>query len=146
MKIGEKEVINFLNFRKKVLLEELRKLDDTISVLNTSKSALYFSEDEVNHGDESKLNITFTPKFDVPHNYDNQSTLTNKIAYILNKLNEATKDEIMGYIISNEPKIDKKKLKANLSVRLSLLLKANKILGRKIGRNYIYSLLSNESK
>lgn len=146
MKIGEKEVINFLNFRKKVLLEELRKLDDTISVLNTSKSALYFSEDEVNHGDESKLNITFTPNFDVPHNYDNKSTLTNKIAYILNKLNEATKDEIMGYIISNEPKIDKKKLKANLSVRLSLLLKANKILGRKIGRNYIYSLLSNESK
>ncbi|UCS92428.1 hypothetical protein KZP23_17250 [Echinicola marina] len=125
--ITDQQILIHLNSKKKYLLSELNKIELAIQAFKGN----FNSKKEM----ESNLK-----KIEIPKKYNKNDKTDLKIAFVLSKLNRADKNEIVKEILNLEPDQDEKKLINNVSVRLSFLLKNNKIIAEKAGRNYIYFL------
>lgn len=128
MSISEKEVLDFLYKKKKTLEEELVKVNQAIEALDGSARSFH-----VRHEREDK-------KIPIPAKYEKRLKIDIKIAYILSLIKKGNKEEIINKIIEFEPDYEEEKLKSNVAVRLSFLLKNNYIKATKTGRSYDYFL------
>lgn len=140
--IFTKQVVTYLANKKRQLEEAIFHIDKTIASLSASPikqlSVSSSSDNEVQQarGYKQKRNSklkpesTFSPKF----------KLDKKIAYVLTKIGNGFKDDIVAELHALQPELDIHKLEKFIAVRLSYLLKIGAIRGRKILRRYEYSL------
>jgi len=143
--IDEKQIIDFLKQREKLLREELKKIEATISVIESSNMAI-LGRPSINFSSEQKKQAKIktkknnTKKLLPVIEFKENGKLDEKISYAINELKSASKDDILEVICDRQPNVDTEGLKNVLAVRLSYLIKNNKIKGKKEGRKYQYSL------
>lgn len=141
--INEKDIIQFLNQREQLLLDELKKIRATISVIESSGLVLNSNSDS-----KSSSSINKPLKVEKPvrsalkpvNEFVEKGKLDDKISFALAKLKKAYKEDILTVLIENQPAIDVVKLQNAVGVRLSYLLKNKMIAGAKHGRKFNYSL------
>lgn len=150
--INEKVIVKYLEERKELLEQELRKVEATLSVINTFKPILDETLEEMStsralkalnrksvlkaSGKTSDANINPSKKYKPASKFK----LDDKINAALLKLTKGNKDEIFEKILEEFPDSDPRKTENTLAVRLSYLLKNNLLIGEKVGRLYTYSL------
>ncbi|WP_158795939.1 soluble adenylyl cyclase-like protein [Pedobacter sp. L105] len=144
--ITEKQLISFLLNKQKILKNELKKVELALEALSVEPHLYLTFNDNDQEGVQNqsfinaiKQNLSFTEEFDP------NSKLDYKIAFALSQEERLTKDDILAVIIKQQPDLDKNKFEKTLSVRLSYLLKNKFIRGKKNGRTYLYSLLTQGS-
>lgn len=141
--INEEHIIQFLKQREQLLLEELKKVRATISVIQSSGLALNsnpYPKQPSAMIKPSKADLQIRKALKPINEFLERGKLDDKISFALTKLKKAYKEEILDVLIENQPTIDVVKLQNAVGVRLSYLLKNNMIAGEKHGRKFNYSL------
>lgn len=137
-----KQVIVFLNDRKRTLEETVLHIDKTIAFLSGTAikqsvtSTLSDNEVQQTVGYQQKVHPKLTPE----SFFSPKFKLDKKIAYALTKIEKGFKDDVVAQLHTLEPEIGPYRLEKAVAVRLSYLLKIGAIQGKKIGRRYMYSL------
>jgi|GEM_PF-941439 len=145
--INEKQIIDFLKQREQLLREELKKIEATINVIESSNRVLSsqaVSADIPNPADddiETEKRKPGTKKLTSVNTFRNNGKLDEKISYVLTKFKSAFKEDILEELLERQPDEDMLKLQNALGVRLSYLLKNNLIDAEKHGRKFKYKLL-----
>ncbi|MFB5946617.1 soluble adenylyl cyclase-like protein [Albibacterium profundi] len=135
--INEKQVIEFLRERQQLLKEELKKVENTISVIESSNIVL--------SGTTTAKKITrdvqpSTRKLEAVQEFKPHGRFDERISYALTKLKSAYKEDILEVLLEEQPDQDVVKLQNALGVRLSYLLKNNLIDAEKHGRKFYYTM------
>lgn len=139
--INEQQIIEFLRQREQLLKEELRKIRATISVLDSSSSALgSILAAEAAAKKSSSIRTVVRKPLTPVHEYSAAARLDDKISYALTKLKQGYKEDIIAVMVENEPDLDMIKLQNAVGVRLSYLIKNDLIEGEKHGRKFYYNL------
>lgn len=137
-----KQVIAYLTNRKQELEETILHIDNTIAFLSASSikslSPSLSSENEVQQVRDDKRKTK--AKLKQENTFSSKFKLDKKIAYVLTKIGNGFKDDIVAELHALQPELDIHKLEKFIAVRLSYLLKIGAIQGRKILRRYEYSL------
>lgn len=126
--ISEEEIIKFLKSKRKVLLQELEKLDIALNAItgvdfNSIPKDIYNIQEGI-----------------IPDEYSSKLKLDKKILFAIKEIEKGDKTEIINKIQTLEPKSDIKKLENSISVRLSYLKNNNLIKADKNGRSLSYFL------
>lgn len=130
--LNEQEVLNYLIQRKNKVLLELDGLEKTINAM--AGSDVIEANPSVPVNRENK-------KVKVIGQYNSKLTIDEKILYAINKLSNPDRNEIIECLMQENPSADEVKLKQNVTTRLSILRKNNKINSVKEGPRFNYSLL-----
>lgn len=134
-----KQVVAYLTNKKQELEETIQHIDKTIAFLyrlHAKHSAQ--SDNEVQQ--TMSLRRKTKPKLTPESVFSPKFKLDRKIAYVLTKIGNGFKDDIVAELYALQPELDIHKLGKFVAVRLSYLLKIGAIQGRKISRRYEYSL------
>lgn len=126
--ISEQEIINFLKTKRKVLIQELEKLDVALNAMTgVDFQSIPKDLDSIQEGE-------------VPDQYSSKLKLDKKILFALKEIGKGDKSEIIHKLQQLEPKSDIGKLENSISVRLSYLKNNNIIKADKNGRSLSYFL------
>lgn len=135
--INEKHVIGFLKERQRILKEELAKIENAISVIESSNLVL---SGTVPTKTATRETAPSTKKLEPINEFKPHGRFDERISYVLTKLKSAYKEDLLDMLLELQPEEDVVKLTNALGVRLSYLLKNNLIVGEKHGRKFKYSL------
>lgn len=134
--ITELEVVNFLTKRKDSLLKEINSIDDIISSI-TQRDTISTKKKHVDFG---RAKDTHTKKIEVPDTYKPDLKIDEKILYAVKKLKNPDREEIIAFLLKEDPLLDQNKTSRNIITRLSILRKENYLSAKKDGRRYRYAL------
>lgn len=135
--INEQQVIEFLRARQQLLKDELRKIENTINVIESSNvvlSGIAPTKRVAKDGQPATKKLEPTKEFKPHGRFD------ERISYALTKVKAGYKEDILEVLLEEQPEEDIVKLQNALGVRLSYLLKNGLIAGEKHGRKFFYSL------
>ena len=135
--INEKQVIEFLKERQQLLKDELKKIENTINVIESSNVILSGSTPSRKAPKEVTAS---TRKLEPIHEFKPHGRFDERIGYALTKLKSGYKEDILEVLLEEQPDTDILKLQNALGVRLSYLLKNGLIEGEKHGRKFKYTL------
>lgn len=128
-------VIDFLKEKRKEIEQKLMHISAVINLIENKGTDLRPFIENGNQEVEKRFR-----KLKSNDNYSHKSKLDQKIAYALTMLGSADKDAILNKILEVDKEFERYKLEKFLAVRLSYLLKNDKVIGVKSGRKYNYSL------
>lgn len=135
--INEKQVIEFLKERQQLLKDELKKIENTINVIESSNLILSGSSSVKRVSRDVQPS---TKKLEPIKVFKPNGRFDERISYVLTKLKSGYKEDILDMLLEMQPDEDIVKLQNALGVRLSYLLKNDLIEGEKHGRKFKYSL------
>lgn len=134
--ITELEVVNFLTKRKDSLLKEINSINDIISSITQKDSvSTKKKQDNFNHIKDSRKK-----RIDIPDAYSPELKIDEKILYAVKKLKKPNREEIIAYLLKEDPLLDQNKTSRNIITRLSILRKENYLTAKKDGRRYRYTI------
>lgn len=145
VRITSNQAIDYLTNLKNQLEHKIFHIDKTITCLSnpSKKESETAKPSDINEADIAHSS-TLKPKNHIglkaEEKFDPNSKLDKKIAYVLSKIGNGFKDDIVAELQTLQPEQDVYKLEQAIAVRLSYLLKIKAIQGRKISRRYEYSL------
>jgi|SRR5690554_2823695 len=138
--MNETDVIEFLENRSRLLAIEKKKVDDAISVIQSSSRVLadVFSGVPDRKSKPAKISDKVLER---STEFNPKGKLDDKISFALSTSKSGLKEDIMRVLTEQQPDLDVNKLRNALGVRLSYLLKSGRIAGKKQGRTYHYRLI-----
>lgn len=135
--INEKQVIEFLRERQQLLKEELKKVENTINVIESSNVVLAGTTPARKIARDVPPS---TRKLEAVNVFKPHGRFDERISYALTKLKSAYKEDILEVLLKEQPEQDVVKLQNALGVRLSYLLKNSLIDAEKHGRKFYYTM------
>lgn len=136
----ESDVIEFLENRSRLLANEKKKVDDAISVIQSSSRVLAEVGATVPERKPRVARVSDNALERITE-FDPKGKLDDKISFALSTSKSGLKEDIMKVLTEQQPELDADKLRNALGVRLSYLLKSGRIAGKKQGRTYHYRLI-----
>lgn len=138
--MNETDVIEFLENRSRLLASEKKKVDDAISVIQSSSRALAEVTSAAPERKSSPAKASDKVLGRISE-FNPKGKLDDKISFALSTSKSGLKEDIMKVLTEQQPDLDVNKLRNALGVRLSYLLKNGRIAGKKQGRTYHYRLI-----
>ncbi|MFN3916696.1 MAG: hypothetical protein ACK4K0_03040 [Flavobacteriales bacterium] len=133
------ELLNNLKLQEKELEGRLMATRDLISLIHGSELPAAIENIFINSGIQLKKKKTKV--FYTPEKFDKQMSYTKKIAFILNKKNGITGDQILAELMKLEKGLNPIKAKNTVNTYASQMIKRGIITGVRNGRKYVYNLV-----
>lgn len=161
-KINEQQAIQFLKDRIELLLKEVNKYQAALDALTNEETAI----DKASVGKKVQKKAKPAKEIRIAKNskqgkmapgratssrhqplaaqdqFNPTGSWDERIAYTLGKINSGHLEDIVSFISEKQPEIDPIKLRNAVKFRLSLLLSNKKIMAKKNGKTYEYSLIN----
>jgi hypothetical protein len=133
------ELLNYLKLQEKELEGRLMATRDLISLIQGNELPVALENILTNSGiqlKKKKIKVFFAPE-----KFDKNMSYTKKIAFILNKKDGITGDQILAELMKMEKGLDPIKAKNTVNTYASQMIKRGIITAVRNGRKYVYNLV-----
>lgn len=143
--ITAEQAVAYLNERRKQIQEMISCIENTVNYLSGASKAplavVQLMHQQPQEGPANKLKTTNRSILKPLNLFKPQGRLDEKISYILTKIGNGFKEDILAELLALQPELKIRKLDNQVAVRLSYLLKNGLINGKKIGKRFEYGFI-----
>ncbi len=154
-KISMEEVIRFLNKRRLQLEQSVALLEQRMSLLRKSPKKEKGDGDSGDSSmqparaipevkpqpDKTEKQVQKTVPLKAEDSFDPAAGLDQKISFVLVRIGNGFKEDIVAELLELEPDLDPKRTERSVTIRLNYLLRKDLIQARLIGKNLEYALI-----